>query len=315
MKTVVPDYYAQFRCVAGQCQHTCCEGWEIDVDQDALERYAQIDGQLGEKLRANLVLDDCPHFRLTENERCPFLNRQNLCELILNLGEEALCQICSDHPRFRNDHSDRTEIGLGLCCEAVAALILGRKEKTQLLEYDLDTQPEEQDGLEAAVLAVRGRAIAILQDRAIPFHKRLQRLLSEFEVKLPNRSNAQWAGFYMELERLDGSWDRQLEKLAALPQAEELPMLENLEIPFEQLGVYFLYRHLPPAQDETELKARLAFAVLSCQILYQLCWIQEKNGGCTQEDLQELARLYSSEIEYSEENTDAVLQLLWQANS
>ena len=100
MKIVVPGYYKTFQCIADRCRHTCCVGWEIDVDNASLLRYEQVSGALGEKLRSNIVRDECPHFRLTEGERCPFLTRDNLCQLILELGPDSLCQICSDHPAF-----------------------------------------------------------------------------------------------------------------------------------------------------------------------------------------------------------------------
>ena len=43
MKTVVPSYYKDFRCIAGDCRHTCCVGWEVDVDENSAVRFA--DGQ------------------------------------------------------------------------------------------------------------------------------------------------------------------------------------------------------------------------------------------------------------------------------
>ena len=37
MLTVYPDYYSAFRCIAGACKHSCCIGWEIDIDEESLE--------------------------------------------------------------------------------------------------------------------------------------------------------------------------------------------------------------------------------------------------------------------------------------
>lgn len=313
MKTVIPDYFDQFKCIADKCRHTCCVGWEIDVDESTLKRYEPVSGPLGDKLQKNIVRDECPHFRLTSDERCPFLNEQNLCELILNLGKDSLCQICADHPRFRNYFSDRTEMGLGLCCEAAAALILGRREPMVLLTRS-DDQPEEPlDSLEQAILAVRKRAFEIIQDRNRPMTERIEALLAEFDVRLPQKTAAEWADYFLSLERLDHSWDEQLNKLksSSAPSAE----LSDLEIPLEQLAVYFLYRHLPAAQDATDIRACLGFAVLSWRLIRQLCRIQQQNGGCSLPDLVEFARLYSSEIEYCEENTDAILNLLWDENA
>lgn len=96
------NFFQNFHCIAGDCKHSCCIGWEIDIDEDTLDYYRQIGGDFGRRLSANIATDGTPHFKLTKDERCPFLNQQNLCDIILNLGEESLCQICTDHPRFRS---------------------------------------------------------------------------------------------------------------------------------------------------------------------------------------------------------------------
>ena len=70
--------------------------------------------------------------------------------------------------------------------------------------------------------------------------------------------------------------------------------------------------HLPAAQDETDLLACMSFAVLGYRLLRRLCCIIEAERPCTLPELEELARLYSSEIEYCEENTGALLELLWE---
>ena len=125
----VPHIYGDFHCIATACKHNCCIGWEIDIDDRTKEAYRGVAGPFGERLANSICeADGVSSFRLTEGERCPFLNCQNLCDIHLVLGEEALCQICRDHPRFRNYFSSRGEIGLGLSCEAAARLILNRQE-------------------------------------------------------------------------------------------------------------------------------------------------------------------------------------------
>ena len=313
MKTVAPDYYPKFQCIADRCRHTCCEGWEIDVDEASLEKYQHIGGPLGDKLRACIVRGDSPHFKLTPEERCPFLNENNLCELILGLGEDALCQICTDHPRFRSEFCDQEEIGLGLCCEAAAELVLTHPDKVTLITLEDDGTEEPKDEFEALITSVRQRAFDLVQDRSKPVEQRLDDLLAEFEIKLPEKSAVQWADFFLSLEQLDPEWGKLLNGLKELENPDA--PLPRFELAFEQLAVYFLYRHLPSVQDETDFKAYLGFAVLGCRMLRALCLVKEQNGGCQLADLLELARLYSSEIEYSEENTDAIVQLLWDENN
>ena len=126
MIRVVPDFHPEFACIASRCGHSCCMGWEVDVDEDSLERYSGIPDALGAKLRREIDMTSSPHFRLDSRERCPFLTEENLCQLILELGEDSLCQICTDHPRFRSWFPDRVEEGLGLCCEEAGRLLLDR---------------------------------------------------------------------------------------------------------------------------------------------------------------------------------------------
>ena len=35
----VPHIYGDFHCIATACKHNCCIGWEIDVDENAFEKY------------------------------------------------------------------------------------------------------------------------------------------------------------------------------------------------------------------------------------------------------------------------------------
>ena len=69
-------------------------------------------------------------FRM-KGERCPFLNEENLCELICRLGEKSLCEICKEHPRFYAWMGEWKEAGLGLCCEEAVRLLLENQEKLE----------------------------------------------------------------------------------------------------------------------------------------------------------------------------------------
>lgn len=166
MKVYAPDYYSGFRCIAGACRHSCCVGWEIDVDPETLKRYRTLEGSLGAKLRRCIASDPEPHFILSDQERCPFLTDQNLCEIILQAGEKALCQICADHPRFRNYWSDRIEIGLGMACEEAARLILTDTHPLRLVSVGEETeeQPEIPSEEEAALRNYRDRLLASVQE-------------------------------------------------------------------------------------------------------------------------------------------------------
>lgn len=163
MNVYVPEYYSKFRCIASKCQNTCCAGWEIDIDPESLARYQQITGTFGLRMKQSISLEGTPHFILSENGRCPFLNQSNLCDLILSEGEDALCQICRDHPRFRNYFSSRMEVGLGLVCEEAGRLILSWPSRFRLVRLEGNGKEELTDD-ERYVLALRDEWISSLPE-------------------------------------------------------------------------------------------------------------------------------------------------------
>ncbi len=303
MKLIAPERYLDFHCIAGACRHSCCIGWEIDIDPDSLQRFQRMGGAIGQKLKDNIQLTpDGACFCLQgAEERCPFLNSSGLCELILEAGEEALCQICTDHPRFRNFFSDRTEIGLGLCCEAAGRLLLGDTSPMRLIILEDDGAEETFHPEEKKLLQLREELYGIMQDRSIPIEKRIDQLLPADSINW-----TVWADFLLELERLDERWT---ELLKMLPNEPSKPLIHTLAIPMEQLMCCLLYRHLPGALEDGDLEGRIRFCALMGHLLIRLCRLTDCQ---TLDQLVELARLYSSEIEYSEENTCAILDRIAQ---
>ncbi len=293
MKIITPDYYSEFRCIADKCRHSCCIGWEIDIDEESYKYYTQLDADFGIRLRENINTDNMvPHFILGKNDRCPFLNSMNLCDIYTELGEDKLCQICSDHPRFRNFFADRTEIGLGLCCEAAGRLILGRDEKMKL-ECGEDEFSQFRQSL-----------FNILQNRDKAVEERIEEMLEVCSISLPQIPYERWAKLYLHLERLDEAWTA---RLGALSEITEAKIASEWEIAFEQLAVYFIYRHLPDGLEDGRIAERAAFAALGIHI------IKGMFSGCDElDELIEIARMYSSEIEYCESNTEALIALLEQ---
>lgn len=303
MKTVVPDYYPLFRCKAGECAHSCCVGWEIDIDEDTLELYRAVPGELGIRLQDSIECgDECAHFKLGEDERCPFLNGRGLCDIIITLGEGALCDICHMHPRFVNELSQRTETGLGLTCEAAAELMLSRTEPMHIIT--LEEGEESLTEWEREMLSVRERAFSALQDRSKPFHERLEEMLALCGAHLPKLSLGVWAEHFAALERLDGGWEADLATLRA-PAADRVGF--EWDTAFEQLACYFVYRYFSVARDAHELAAFAAFCALSCNIIRALF---ERSEHLAAERLWDICRMYSSEIEYSTENVERLLEIL-----
>ena len=253
MQILVPDYYNDFKCIADKCRHNCCIGWEIDIDEDTLSLYDGIGGEIGARLENSIDRADIPHFILND-ERCPFLNECGLCDIITELGDGALCDICGDHPRYRNYADDRLEMGLGLCCEEAARLILSKTSKTYLC--DIDT------GEKLSLDPLRSKILDLLQNREMPFSERLS-LLQKFE-------NKDYSPIFFSLERLDAEWEKHI----ALIKENTLADLSQFDILFEQLAVYFVLRH-----TAENFQKGLLFSAFSVYIIMKICSaLKNKNG-------------------------------------
>ena len=310
MQYIFPDYYKQFKCIAGECQHSCCIGWEIDIDPDTSAYYNTVSGAFGQRLKENISRDGVPHFILGEKERCPFLNRENLCDIILTLGEEHICGICTDHPRFRNELPGRIETGLGLCCEEAARLILTQTSPVKLLVSG------EDEGEEDEILALRDELLLVLQDRACTIPERTEEMLSLCNTSLPERTTGEWAETLLSLERLEEQWTAVLQFLQENWVTTDFDGFDRYmaerQTEYEQLLCYFIYRHFANGTDLADAAARACFAVLAYQIIHAVgAAVWTIKGDFPMESQIELVRLFSSEIEYSEENRDFLLDELY----
>ena len=289
MKLFAPSYYKKFKCIADRCRHSCCVGWEIDLDGEALSRYRNL-GEDGKAILESVDLSaEPPHFRLAADERCPHLDERGLCRIISRHGEGYLCDICREHPRFYNFLPERCEVGIGASCEEAARLILDCE------SYALTEEIGEIDGdfSDADFDAVfeRERLYAILSDSSISYEERLSRISESWGVTPKTLSDGDWRGVIEELEYLNDE-NREI----------FLSYSSNVSAPFPVLSeralAYFVYRHCTAAWDEEEFFASLGFALFCERLICSLA-----AGGL---DVHEAARIVSEELEYSEDNTEAL---------
>ncbi len=309
MLHIVPNYYAQFQCIAGACRHNCCIGWEIDIDEDTAEFYQDCSGPMAKRLQTDIDFSgEPPHFILGKNERCPFLNKENLCDIIIEMGEDHICQICTDHPRFHNELPGRMESGLGLCCEEAARMVLSQQEP---VTYRISGDPSADD-VDDEIITYRDEILAILQRRDTPIEKRIEVLQLSVQIDV-----VQWIPFLQDLEILDAAWTRRLTELDQHWQQIDWDgfaiHMADRSSEYEQLLVYLIYRHMANAPSLDDADARTAFAVLGYRLVYALgAAMFTLRGEFTFGDQVELVRLFSSEIEYCEENLYAILDELYE---
>ena len=291
MKLYAPAYYKKFKCTADKCSHSCCIGWEIDIDAETYAKYKSLDGGYGEVIKRSIEHTDEPHFILGECDRCPHLNERGLCNIILNVGEDHLCDICREHPRFYN-FTSIAEVGIGMSCEEAARLILTSPDyATTECIGDMDAVP---DDVEFNGVAEREKIYSILQDNSLAYEERLRSIRLSYSLPSPDR--ARYLDILDSLEYL-----YQSHKDLFLSFSEARP--EGCSDCLERFLAYFIYRHCTEATSREELCDRLAFCLFCEQLFASL--IASENVK-TLADLIVLARTVSEEIEYSDNNTYAL---------
>ena len=290
---VYPNYYKDFTCIANRCKHSCCIGWEIDIDHDTMEFYSGLTGEMGEKIRANIE-GEPPHFVLRAGDRCLFLNESGLCDIILSHGEDALCDICALHPRFKNFYENYEEVGLGLCCEEAVRVILDNDKKFEIEIPECATDDEKE------FFKIRQTVFDILQNRGKSMTARFKELAERFYLKF-DFSLSNLRDKYLSLERLDEKWTEELLKLS--DKSFDKKIFDKYPTYFEQLAVYFIFRHF----YEGEERENVNFSLMSCYLLGAL-WSRYED----KEKMFDLVRMYSSEVEYSEENLEIMRGMLYE---
>ena len=327
----VPDYFDQFACLAGDCPHSCCIGWEVVIDEDTAGRYQTEPGPLGEKLRAAMQFDGEDVCFPLDGGRCPFLNRENLCEIHCALGAEATSVTCQEHPRFIEEYGPFKEISLSAACPKANELLLGSNEPLTFSVLEDEMPAEEGDAWLDWLLPLRNYLLDLLRNREQPLQERLryflliaqeaQRLL---DTKAMEELTAFCASPYIRrpeaaeltegweqaacrclrsLEILEPDWQALLERWENNPALPAFAPREPEKL--ERIAVYLAFRYLLKAVNDGDLLGRTQFCLLGVLTVDRLSRFTE---------LSEALRLFSREIEHDQDNLDALLDAFWQVD-
>lgn len=179
MEYIIPHYFEDFKCVAAECEDTCCAGWAIMIDEKSLERYQNLEGAFGNRLRNSI---DWKNGSFCQYEkRCAFLNEDNLCDLHIEAGEHMLCDTCRDYPRHMEEFEGIREGSLSLSCIEAAKLILGCKEPVRFICFEDEVEDEEYEDFDYLLFTkladAREKIIGLLQKRDIDIMVRIGMVL------------------------------------------------------------------------------------------------------------------------------------------
>lgn len=307
MKIVKPTFYKNFKCIAGDCPDSCCQGWEVDADSDSLEYYKTLDNSLEIKKRIDSVLSkdefDNTIFTLAPKKRCPFLNDENLCDMHIAIGGEHTPYTCRTFPRFIYDFGATREIGISFSCPVASDMMY----KTESFDFETDINsdlPTLNDiDAEKYFLLYKGRAEAykIAKDKNKSIRERLNDLL-DLGVLLQEKlfpydeggDDIAFFDVFKNPELINPEWKEKVGNFS-LKQVSDTQSNENILM-------YFLYKYLMQAVYDDDALSKIKMAVLGVLIN---TYFGEDSWT---------VHLWSKETEHSQYNMDRYKKLLKNAD-
>lgn len=294
MISIYPTIYHTFQCKADRCENTCCQLWTIDIDETTAKRYHTMTGSLGESLRQAITVDDeGSHFIFSKKQpMCPLLNEQGLCKVVLELGEEGLCDTCHMHPRFYKYIEDLELCGVGLSCEASVELLAEDTQSNQVI-FTI----EDDDG-------------EFSSNERLGIHNVFELLAFDIDSArfqyTPN-PNAQYYTELLELygttEPIDEEWTTQINVLShdidkLIASVQTYISTHDMGL-FNKVFQYILYRQIDMLADHS-LEAIRSYAKDAVEYIL----MTSATDGLA---LKQIAR-WSQQIEYDEDNVELLLQ-------
>lgn len=290
MISLYPTFYHTFQCKANQCHHTCCQKWTIDVDEETAKLYQTLPTPLGEDLRKFMTVDDEGYYFMFSDKQptCPLLREDGLCRVVLELGEDSLCDTCHMHPRFYKYIEDLELCGVGLSCEESVEKLLATEDDQ--LQFTIEDDDGEFTAEDRPVLENIFDLLALGINPAI----------CQFTLNHSIHYCQELVTIYKKTEPIDEEWTKQLAHLDAMLSSTtasttmDLLKADTIDVSaLNKVYQYILYRQIDMlAEYSLESLVRYAF---DATVFIALLTHQFGN-------LPEQIRRWSEQIEYDEDN-------------
>lgn len=161
------DDFDDFVCSAGKCPESCCKSWQICIDFESLEKYSELEGPFGNRVKNAIDFQQGTFLQYEEN--CALLNDEGYCDLQLAFGEQMLCDTCRNFPRHEEEYEGVREYSLSLACPEAARMTVCRKHPLEIYESEDDTEEfyEEFDYLlYTKLIDMRMQLLKIISDKS-----------------------------------------------------------------------------------------------------------------------------------------------------
>lgn len=297
-----PSYYKNFKCIAGACPDSCCQGWEVDADIQSLDYYKNLNGDIRKRIDSVLDSDEFGNtiFRLADRKRCPFLNNENLCDMHIAIGGEHTPYTCRMFPRFINDFGGTREMGISFSCPVASDMIWEQQEPLSF-DDELNELPPELNDIDAQtyfyLTKARKKAFNIVQDRTLSVRQRLLNLLDfgveiqkDLEEYAEGNDDIDFFDVFHNPELINPEWNEKVDNAKIKPVSDEIFN--------ENIAGYFIFRYFLTAVNDYDVLSKIKMAVIGVLIVTYLG-----------EDSWTI-HLWSKETEHSQYNMDRYKKLL-----
>ena len=271
MKLVTPSFYKDFKCIAGACPDSCCQGWEVDADEASLAYYKTLSGVIRERIDSVLDKDEFGNtiFRLAEKKRCPFLNHENLCDMHIAIGGEHTPYTCRTFPRFINDFGGTREMGISFSCPVASEIMWGLNGKFDFT-FEMNDLPLSLNNIDAELyfklFNERKKAYSIVQNNNLTINERLIQLLdfgSSLQKDIDNyREGSSKTAFFDVFDNPEVINPEWVEKVKNHKTAPEILNTESCE----NIAMYFLFRYFLTAVYDSDVLSKIKMAVIGVLI-------------------------------------------------
>ena len=189
VELLIPTYMAEFKCIGGECEDTCCAGWSVYIDKKTYKKYTNLNtSELGRRLakymtRATGEYTDGSYAWIElQNRTCPFLTEQKRCEIQERLGASYLSHTCQTYPRKSRTVGKRLELSGVLSCPEITRQVILEKDglSFQLKKCDCSEVSKYSHGKHISEVDeihffenIRFFLIQLIQDRRFSLKERL----------------------------------------------------------------------------------------------------------------------------------------------
>lgn len=244
MAELIQEFYHQFHCVADQCSFTCCQEWEIAIDSDTYQVWKKkAYSCTGRKLNSYTKKENGRRqVKLLENQKCPFLREDRLCQLVMDYGDEILSQTCATFPRQSHVFSNRVEHSVVSCCPEVidyfaAADTVNFQQKEEL------AWSEEATDEEKLLFDIREEMMRVLSDKRYSVSEALK-MLSFILLDIEEKYYADEAWCYQREDYFSEGMLQELKKAIAEVSGDSLATMQERNALFLDISVNYMEKGL-----------------------------------------------------------------------